>query len=94
MKPLPPVTRIRIIAVECNGYFELATDFNTQEEFDKIFFEWFDNPNTKMWCASSLIAYIKNKQPQRICLLREDYENITKGKVIPATKEEYDAENN
>jgi hypothetical protein len=92
--PKPPITRLRVIGVECNGYSELVTDFPTQEEFDKIFMEWFDHPATTMWCAESLIAYIKRKQPKRICLLKEDFDAITKGKFIPATKEEWEAENN
>lgn len=91
----PPVTRLRVIGVECNGTFSLVTDFKTQEEFDEIFKEWFDNPYTRMWCAESLIAYIKEKQPKRICLLEEDYNRAIKGKgVIPATKEEWESENN
>jgi hypothetical protein len=93
--PKPMVTRLRVIGVECNGRFDLVTDFHTQEEFDKLFFEWFDHPETKMWCAESLIAYIKNKQPKRICMLQEDYDRITRGKdIIPATKEEWEEENN
>lgn len=92
--PKPPISKLRVIGVECNGYFELVTDFKTQEEFDKLFMEWFDHPETKMWCAESLIAYIKMKQPKCICVLQEDFEAITKGKFIPATKEEYEAENN
>ncbi|WP_315823027.1 hypothetical protein [Paraflavitalea speifideaquila] len=90
----PPVTKLMILSVECNGRFDLVTDFPTEEAFDKIFREWYDHPDTKMWCAESLIMYIKAKQPKRICLLREDYDKITKGKVIPATKEEWEAENN
>ena len=93
--PKPAVTRLRVIGVECNGRFDLVTDFRTQEEFDKIFMEWFDHPDTFMWCAESLIEYIKRKQPKRICLLQEDYDRLTKGKgVIPATKEEWERENN
>jgi len=91
----PPVTRLRVIAVECNGRFDLVTDFHTQEEFDKIFHEWFDHPETYMWCVANLITYIKTKQPNRICLLQEDYDELTKGKgVISATKKEWESENN
>lgn len=93
--PKPPVTRLRVIGVECNGRFDLVTDFYTQEEFDELFYEWFNSPETKMWHAPSLIAYIKAKQPKRICLLQEDYDRLTNGKgVIPATKEEWESENN
>lgn len=92
--PKPPVTRLMVIKGECNGDFELVTDFSTLDEFDRIYREWFDHPETKMWCVESLIIYIKSKQPERICLLKEDYDNISKGKVIPATKQEWEAENN
>lgn len=91
----PPVTRLLVIGVQCNGRFDLVTDFFTQKEFDKIFDEWFNHPDTFMWCAESLIAYVKSKQPKRICLLQEDYDKIVKGKgVIAATKEEWENENN
>lgn len=90
-----PIKKLRVIGVECNGYFELVTDYSTQKEFDEIFTEWFDNPATFMWNAESLIGYIKLKQPKRICLLQKDYDRLIKGKaVIPATKEEWEAENN
>lgn len=93
--PKPPVTRLRVIGVECNGRFNLVTDFFTQKEFDDIFMEWFDHPKTFMWCAGSLIAYIKEKQPNRICLLEEDYKEIIKGEgVIPATQDEWLREQN
>jgi hypothetical protein len=91
----PPVTRLRVIRVDCNGLFDLVTDFCTQKEFDDIFQDWFDSPETIMWCAESLISYIKSKQPTRICMLQEDYDKFLKDKVvIPATKEEWEAENN
>lgn len=92
--PKPPVTRLMVIGVECNGTFDLVTDFKTQNDFDTIFKEWFDHPDTKMWCAESLISYIKRKNPRRICVLKEEYEAIVKDSFTPATKEEYEAENN
>lgn len=91
--PKPPATRIRVIGVECNGVFELYTDFHTQEEFDKIFKEWFDNPETFMWCESSLVEYIRRKQPNRLCLTKNEYDKV-KNKIIPATQEEWESENN
>jgi hypothetical protein len=90
----PPISKLRVIGVECNGYFELVTDFKTQEEFNALFHEWFDHPATNRWCAETLIGYIKSKRPNRICVLQEDFDRITKGKMIPATKEEWEAENN
>jgi hypothetical protein len=91
----PPVTRLRVIRVECNGQFDLVTDFHTQKEFDEIFDEWFNHPHTRMWCAETLIDYVKSKQPNRICLLQEDYDLLIKGKgVIEATQEEWESEQN
>jgi hypothetical protein len=93
--PKNPVTRLRVIGVECNGRFNLVTDFHTQKEFNDLFDEWFNHPETRRWCAESLIEYIKKKQPKRICLLEEDYNEIIKGEdVIPATKEEWLSEQN
>lgn len=93
--PKPPVSRIRIIRVEMsNGSFNLATDFKTQDEFDKVFMEWYDSPMTKVWDKYNLIAFVKTKEPNRICVLEEDFNRITKDKTIPATKEEWEAENN
>lgn len=93
----PPVIRHCIIEGECNGHFKIVTDFTTPEElikFDKIYHEWFDHPLTKMWCIESFIVFFKMRYPNRICVLYEDYEAITKGHVTHATKEEYEAENN
>lgn len=90
-----PITRFRIIRVEMsNGSFNLTTDFKTQEDFDKAFMEWYDSPLTKIWNKYSLIDFIKTKEPNRICVLEEDFNKITKGIMIPATKEEWEAENN
>lgn len=91
--PQPPVTRLRVIGVECNGDFSLVTDFHTQKDFDDIFIEWFDHPTTRIWNSESLIAYIKKNRPNRICLLEEDYYKIAKS-IIPATKEEWESEQN
>lgn len=93
----PPVTRFCIIEGDCNGPFKIVTDFTSEKErveFDKIYLEWFDSPHTKIWIIESFISYFKNRFPLRVCLTYSDYESITKGKVIPATKEEWESENN
>jgi hypothetical protein len=93
----PPVTRHSIIEGDCNGHFKIVTDFTTPkelEEFDRLYREWFDDPKTFRWCIESFIGWFKNKFPNRVCLLYEDYKAITKGNVIPATKEEWESENN
>jgi len=93
----PPVTRLAVIEGDCNGKFKIVTDFCTQDDlqkFDEVYREWFDHPNTRMWCIESFIAYCNEKYPKRICLSYNDYIHITKGKSVPATKEEWEAENN
>lgn len=93
--PKPPVTRLAEYTLNVNGVFTLVTDITDEKKFDKIYREWFDHPSTFMWCGKSLAAYVKRKLPDNFCLLKEDYQKIIKGKgVIPATKEEWEAENN
>lgn len=93
--PKLPVTRLAEYTLDVNGVFTLVTDITDEKVFDKVYREWFDHPSTFMWCGESLAAYIKNKFPNKICLLKEDYLEAIKGKgVIPATKEEWEAENN
>jgi len=92
--PKPPVTRLAEYTLDVNGVFTLVSDITDEKLFDKLYREWFDHPSTFMWCAESLIMYIKSKYSKSICLLKEDYEKLTKGKVIHATKEEWEAENN
>jgi len=90
----PRVTRLSEITLDVNGEFTLVTEISGKE-FHKLYHEWFYHPSTKMWCAESLIIYIKIKHPNSICLLKEDFLEITKGKgVTSATKEEWEAENN
>lgn len=92
--PKPPVTRLAEYTLDVNGVFTLVTDIIDEKVFDKIYRQWFDDPATFMWCGESLGAYIKEKMPNCICLLKEDYKKIVKGKVTPATKEEWESENN
>lgn len=93
--PKPPVKRFAEYTLDVNGAFTLVTDITDVKVFDKAYREWFDLPATFMWCGESLAAYIKSKFPKNFCLLKEDYMEIIKGKgVIPATKEEWETENN
>lgn len=89
----PPITKLSEFTMEINGVFTIVTDIS-HNDFDRLYREWFDHPSTFMWCGESLAGYIKSKCPKNICLLKDDFDKITKGKFIPATKEEYEAENN
>lgn len=93
----PPVTRLCVIEGDCNGYFKIVTDFTSEKdraEFDKIYLNWFHSPHTKIWIIESFINHFKILFPKRICMTYIDYHSITKGKVVPATKEEWESENN
>jgi hypothetical protein len=90
----PPVSKLLEFSTDCNGPFTIVTDIVKEGKFEKLYKEWYDHPATTMWCAESFIMYVKRIHPNCICVLKEDFKAITKGKFIPATKEEYEAENN
>ncbi len=61
--------------------------------FDAAFQSWL--VRTKVYTADSFVDYVKSKdEPDRIFMTFEDFENKTKGKSEPATKEDFEAENN
>jgi hypothetical protein len=91
----PPVTKLALYTLDVNGKFTLVTDITDPKVFDQLYKEWFDHPRTIIWNGESLMRYIKYKLPNGICLFEEDYKKIIKGKnVIPATQQEWEAENN
>lgn len=93
----PPVTRLAVIEGDCNGPFKIVTDFCSQKEqaeFDRLYLEWFDHPETKVWCIEAFIYYFKAKHPDRMCVLHDDFKQITKGKMTKATRAEWEAEQN
>lgn len=100
--PKPPITKLAEYTMDVNGVFTIVTDITDTKVFDKIYRQWWDDPATFMWCGESLVLYIKEKMPKCICVLKDDfnaaindYEKRTGEKgFIPATKEEYEAENN
>jgi len=94
-KPKPRLTKLAEYTLDVNGVFTIVTDILDDKNFDKLYREWFDHPSTIIWCGESLVAYIKGKFPKIICLLKEDYQKLIKGKgVIHGTKEEWESENN
>lgn len=94
-RPKPPVTRLAEYTLDVNGRFTIVTDITDTKVFDKVYREWFDHPATFMWCGESLVSYIKCNFPDKICMLKEEFEILSKKHgVITATKEEWEAENN
>lgn len=89
------VTRLMVIGLKLETWSkEFVTDFLLEDDFHKLFYRWYGDPNITDWSPESLISYIKNIHPNRICVLKEEYDIITKGKVIPATREEWLKEQN
>jgi len=64
----------------------------TPKSFKTYFEKWFHSPFTTQWTERSLISYVKRKNPNCIFLSEADYNRITEGKKVSATKEEYDAQ--
>lgn len=90
----PPITRMCVISGKIHDDFTIVTDYDTGKQFQTLFQNWQDDPKTNYWCVEALIMYIKEKRPGCVCVLKSDYDEITEGKVIHATKEEYESENN
>ena len=90
----PPVKRLAEYTLNVNGPVTLVTDITDEKTFDKLYKQWFDDPSTTAWCGKGLAVYIKKKRPNNFCLLKEDYIEIFKDRIIPATKEEWESENN
>ena len=80
-------------AILNDGVNEIVTDFKTQDEFTKLYKTWVEVA-TDLTDVNDLISFVKTRQPNRIFLLKKDYDSITKGKVIAATEKEYFEENN
>ncbi len=100
MKPYKPKNRVtRLNKIECrltNGVtFTIVNDFDmdaTPNLFDAAYQSWI--ARTDKFTANSFVKYVKAKEPNRIFLKLEDFEKITKGKMVAATKEEWEQENN
>jgi len=61
--------------------------------FDAAFQSWL--VRTEVYTADSFVEYVKSKdEPDRIFMTLTDFENKTKGKSKPATKEDFESENN
>jgi len=87
--PKPPVMRFNNFQMDINGPVSIVTEIS-EADFDSLYREWWDHPDTTMWCGESLCAFLNERRPGKICLLKEDYDKL----AIPATKEEWEAENN
>ena len=91
--PLPPVTRLILCRLNLpdGTFFEVITDLDISQ-WDSLSNKWLRK--AKRLTQESIIVYVKERKPFCICVSKEDYDSITAGKVIPATKEDWEKENN
>jgi hypothetical protein len=87
-----PVTRLTVAHVELsNGTkFSLVHDLD-QAIWARLLDRWKRKASTLT--QASLIFWVKDRRPHCICVSKKDFDEITAGKSVPATKEEYEAEN-
>lgn len=88
---MQPITKLNIFGQEfADGTkFEIVHNLPV-EKFERLFYLWYNS--SAEFSQASLIDYVKRNSLGRICVSKADYDKITKGKAIPATKEEYEAQ--
>jgi hypothetical protein len=90
------ITKLNKTLVELsNGdSFTIVHDLkmNGINSFDAALQNWL--ARTDDYSPESFIGYVKSKEPEKIFLTIEDYNEITKGETESATEEDYLAENN
>lgn len=87
-----PVTKLTISTVQLSTglEFKLVHDL-AETTWAALFNRWLRK--AKQHTARSLIEFIKNRKPHCICVTKAQYDEITAGKSVAATKEEWEAEN-
>ncbi len=87
-----PVTRLVVVTIELTNGTSFQIVHNLSEaKGDALIAKWMRK--TKRPTALNLIHYIRDRA-DCICVTKEQYDEVTAGKVVHATKEEYEAENN
>ncbi len=94
-KELTRIISISEYTMDINGRFTIVTDIVDTKIFDKYYKQWFKDTNSTIRCGESLVSYIKDRLPNNIFLLKEDYLRIIKGKsVVSVSDNEYKEQNN
>ena len=87
-----PITRLVVVTIQLTNGTEFSIVHNLPEAMgDALIAKW--KRKTRRPTAMSLVQFIKERK-LCICVTKEQYDEVTKGKVVHATKEEYEAENN
>lgn len=87
-----PVTRLTVAHIELTNGLKFSIVHDLEEgAWGSLFERW--QRKAKKHTAYSLIVWIKERKPHCICVTKADFDSITAGKSVPATKAEYDAEN-
>lgn len=88
-----PITKLSVFGQEFEGGIKFKIVHNLPEnDFVSLFKVWYSSDLE--FSQESLIAFVKKHRLGKMCISKADYDKITKGKVVHATKEEYEAENN
>ena len=93
LTPLTPITRLVLATVKptAANAFQLVHDLD-DATWVSLYNRWLRK--AKRLDSYSLRCWIKDRKPTCICVTKAEYEQITAGKAVAATKEEYEAENN
>lgn len=91
--PRNRVTRLNKRTVKLSNDIEFkVVDNITDKEFQGLLDDW--TAITYDYSAENLCAFVKLYKPSSIFVTEAQYDKITAGRSTPATKEEYEAENN
>ena len=87
-----PITRLCISTVSLNTglSFKIVHDLDG-DVWESQMHRWMRK--SKLHTPGSLIDWIKARKPHCICVTKAQYDEITAGNCIAATKEEWEAEN-
>lgn len=90
---MQPITKLAVFKVQFDSGMKFEIFHNlTEKEIGDLFDWWVGLPIP--FSEDKFIFFVKYQHPGCICVSKADYDKITKGKAIPATKEEYEVENN
>lgn len=91
MNTLSPVVRLNkaTFTPTIGAPFTILCDLSPQT-FNARCAKW--QRTTKRHTAQSLIAFIKARHEHCICVTQAQYDAVTRGNIVHATKAEYDAQ--
>lgn len=87
-----PVTRLSVATVSLNTVLSFILVHDLPEQtWAGLFNRWMKK--AKLHTPGSLISWIKIRKPHCICVAKAQFDKLTAGKSVPATRQEWEAEN-